>query len=134
MPKNKSQPMKSGAKRGAAKGGVKGAEDDEKKKRRNRPGTVALREIKKYQKMEDKRLCAKAPLLRRIRDLMSTHDPEMRIQAVALEAVHEAVEAYMVNMLEDANLCCIHAKRQTLMKKDISLAMRIRGDEVRSLF
>ena len=128
--------MKNGAKRGAATGGVKGMDHDgeEKKKKRNRPGTVALREIKKYQKMEDKRLCAKAPLLRRVRDVMKEHDPEMRVSSVALEAVHEAVEAYMVNMLEDANLCAIHAKRQTLMKKDVSLAMRIRGDEVRCLY
>ena len=51
----------------------------------------------------------------------------MRIQAEALEALQEAAEAYLVHLFEDANLCVIHAKRVTLMPRDIQLARRIRG-------
>ena len=71
------------------------------------------------------------PLLRRVRFTMKEFNPNFRISASAIEAVHEACEAYLVNMLEDANLCVIHAKRQTLFKKDVNLAIRIRGDETR---
>ena len=53
---------------------------------------------------------------------------------MAAEAIHEASEAYLVSMLEDANLCAIHARRQTLMKKDVNLALRIRGDETRTYY
>jgi len=43
-------------------------------------------------------------------------------------AIQEAAEAYMTSLFEDANLCAIHAKRVTLMSKDIDLARRIRGE------
>ena len=65
---------------------------------------------------------------------MKDFDPEYRIAANSIAAIHESAEAYLVNMLEDANLCAIHAKRQTLMKKDVNLALRIRGDETRTYF
>ena len=133
--KQKSDPTKNkgsqreGRKGGAAKGGVKGkSSQEEMKKRRNRPGTVALREIKKYQKFEDKRVCAKAPLVRRIRETLTSYDPDIRISSVSLDMIHEASEAYLTNVLEDAHLCAIHGKRQTLYRKDVSLALRIRGD------
>ena len=43
-------------------------------------------------------------------------------------AIQEATEAYMVGLFEDTNLCAIHAKRVTIMPKDIQLARRIRGE------
>ena len=138
--RGKQNPKKnlSGKKRkdGKAKGGVKNGsqQEGEKVKRRNKPGTVALREIKKYQKQEDVRCFAKAPLMRRVREIMNDYDKDMRIQAVAFEAIHEASEAYLVSMLEDANLCAIHGRRQTLMKKDVNLALRIRGDDSRTYY
>ena len=52
---------------------------------------------------------------------------EYRWQAAALLALQEAAEAYLVHLFEDANLCAIHAKRVTLMVKDVQLARRIRG-------
>ena len=100
-----------GRKDAAASGGAKKGSQGEGQKRRNKPGAVALREIKKYQKMEDKRLFGKSALMRRVRDIMTDYDSDFRIQAVATDAIHEAAEAYLVNMLEDANLCAIHAKR-----------------------
>lgn len=133
--KSQGNPRGRARKDAAASGGAKkGTQDEEKAKRRNRPGTVALREIKKYQKVEDKRLFNKAALLRRVRNIMVDYDDKMRISAVAIDCIHEASEAYLVNLLEDANLCAIHARRQTVMKKDVNLAMRIRGDDTRTYY
>ena len=57
--------------------------------------------------------------------------PGMRIQAAALLALQEMAEAYLVNLFEDTNLLAIHAKRVTVMPKDMQLARRIRGDAFR---
>ncbi len=51
----------------------------------------------------------------------------MRWQSHAIMALQEAAEAFLVHLFEDANLCAIHAKRVTVMQKDIQLARRIRG-------
>ena len=51
-----------------------------------------------------------------------------RIQEIAIEALQEAAEAYLVRLFDDANLCALHARRITLMAKDIQLARRIRGE------
>mmetsp|Transcript_41381 Transcript_41381/g.69008 ORF Transcript_41381/g.69008 Transcript_41381/m.69008 type:complete len:99 (+) Transcript_41381:1737-2033(+) len=53
---------------------------------------------------------------------------DYRWGAEALDAIQEAAEAYMVQIFEDANLCCIHAGRVTVMPKDIQLARRLRGE------
>ncbi|KAF9534228.1 histone-fold-containing protein [Crepidotus variabilis] len=106
----------------------------EAKKRRYRPGTVALREIRKYQKSTDL-LIQKLPFSRVVReitmemttDLNTPNTADLRWQSSALLALQEATEAYLVHLFEDANLCAIHAKRVTIMTKDIQLARRIRG-------
>ena len=54
--------------------------------------------------------------------------PDIRFQASALQALQEAAEMYMVILMEDTNLCAIHAKRCTIMAKDMRLARRIRGE------
>ena len=109
------------ARRGApSSGGVK-------KPHRYRPGTVALREIRKYQKSTDL-LIRKAPFQRLIQELAHNYKSDIRFQSTAVLAMHEAAEAYLVGLFEDANLCCIHAKRVTIMPKDLQLAQRIRGD------
>ena len=53
---------------------------------------------------------------------------DLRFQSQAVLALQEAAEAYMVGLFEDTNLCAIHAKRVTIMPKDIQLARRIRGE------
>ena len=53
---------------------------------------------------------------------------EIRFQSQAVLALQEAAEAYLVSLFEDTNLCAIHAKRVTIMTKDLQLAKRIRGD------
>ncbi|GLE00423.1 hypothetical protein PINS_up009180 [Pythium insidiosum] len=96
-------------------------------KRRFRPGAVALREIRFYQRSTDL-LLRKLPFARLVREIqMEFTTREYRWQAEALLALQEAAEAHLVRLFEDANLCAIHAKRVTLMVKDIQLARRIRG-------
>lgn len=110
-----------------AKGGMKKADGD-KKKIRFRPGTVALREIKRYQKSTNMML-PRAPFQRLVRSICSGIDNDLRFQAQALMALQESTEAYLTGIFEDANLCAIHANRVTVMKKDMDLARRIRGDD-----
>ena len=110
-----------------ASGGVKSQKDGEKRKIRFRPGTVALREIKRYQKTTAM-LLPRAPFQRLVRSICGTIDSDLRFQAQALMALQESSEAYLVGIFEDANLCAIHANRVTIMKKDMDLARRIRGD------
>ena len=98
-----------------------------KKPHRYRPGTVALREIRRYQKSTEL-LCRKLPVSRLIREIAQDFKSELRFQASAIGALHEAMEAYLVGLFEDTNLCCIHAKRVTIMPKDMQLARRIRGE------
>ncbi|KAK1751644.1 putative histone H3 protein [Echria macrotheca] len=99
------------------------------KKRRYRPGTVALREIRKYQSSTDL-LMAKLPFSRLVREIALQYVPageEMRWQSQAIQALQESAEAFLIHLFEDTNLCAIHAKRVTIMQKDIQLARRIRG-------
>jgi histone H3 len=107
-----------------------------KRPHRYRPGTVALREIRRYQKSTEL-LIRKLPFQRLVReiaqDYRSLHCPNHPIQglyfqSLAVLALQEASEAYLVSLFEDTNLCAIHAKRVTIMPKDIQLARRIRGE------
>ena len=98
-----------------------------KKPHRFRPGTVALREIRKYQKSTEL-LLRKLPFQRLVREIAHEIKTELRFQSSAILALQEAAEAYMVGLFEDTNLCAIHAKRVTIMTKDIHLARRIRGE------
>jgi len=99
----------------------------ETKKRRYRPGTVALKEIRKYQKTTEL-LIRHAPFQRLVKEISQRFKADFRYQSGALSALQEATEAYIIGLFEDTNLCAIHAKRVTIMPRDIQLAMRIRGD------
>lgn len=95
--------------------------------KRYRPGEKALREIRFYQRNTDL-LIRKLPFTRLVREVQTYFSPqEFRWQASALLALQEAAENHLVGLFEDAYLCSIHAKRVTLMPKDIQLARRIRG-------
>jgi histone H3 len=95
--------------------------------RRYRPGTVALREILRYQKSTEL-LMRKLPFQRLVREIAQDYKADLRFQSSAVMALQEAAEAYLVGLFEDTNLCAIHAKRVTIMPKDIQLARRIRGE------
>ncbi|KAE8240510.1 hypothetical protein A4X13_0g7765, partial [Tilletia indica] len=99
-----------------------------KKPHRYKPGTVALREIRKYQKSTE--LCLrKLPFQRLCREIcQDVIKTDMRFQSGALGALQEASEAYLVSLFEDTNLAAIHAKRVTIMPKDMHLARRLRGE------
>ena len=98
-----------------------------KKPHRYRPGTKALREIRKYQKSTDL-LIRKLPFQRLVREIAQQFGGDLRFQSTAILALQEASEAYLVGLFEDTNLCAIHAKRVTIMPSDILLARRIRGE------
>ena len=95
-----------------------------KKPHRYRPGTVALREIRKYQKSTDLLLC-KLPFQRFVREVTQNVRGDLRFQATALAASQEASKAYLIGLLEDTNLCAIHARRVTIMPKDLQLSRQI---------
>ena len=97
-----------------------------KKPRRYRPGTVALKEIRRFQKSTDL-LIRKLPFQRLVREISQDFKEGLRFQSPAILALQEAAEAYLVGLFEDTNLCAIHAKRVTIMPKDMQLARRIRG-------
>jgi len=98
-----------------------------KKPHRYRPGTVALREIRRFQKSTDL-LIKKLPFQRLVREVAQDFKSDLRFQGSAILALQEASEAYLVSLFEDTNLCAIHSKRVTIMPKDIQLARRIRGE------
>ena len=96
------------------------------KPHRWRPGTVALRDIKRYQKSTEL-LIRKLPFQRLVREIAQDFKTDLRFESSAVVAL-EASEAYLVGLFADTNLCAIHAKRVTIMPKDIQLARRIRGE------
>jgi histone H3 len=111
---------KAARKSAPATGGVK-------KPHRYRPGTVALREIRRYQKSTEL-LIRKLPFQRLVREIAQDYKTDLRFQGSAVLALQESAEAYLVGLFEDTNLAAIHAKRVTIMPKDIQLARRIRGE------
>jgi len=96
------------------------------KPRRFRPGTVALRQIRKYQKSTEL-LIRKIPFQRLVREVCQKMDRELRFQSTALLALQEAAEDYLVRMFEQVNLCAIHGGRVTIQEKDIQLWKRVKG-------
>ena len=91
---------------------------------RYRPGTVALREIKRYQKSTEL-LIHKLPFQRLVREIAQDFKTNLRFQSSAVMALQQASKAYLVGLFEERNLCAIHAKKVTVMPKDIELARRI---------
>jgi histone H3 len=98
-----------------------------KKPHRYRPGTVALREIRRYQKGSEL-LLRKLPFQRLVREIAQDFKDNLRFQSTAIQALQEASEAYLVGLFQDTNLCAIHAKRVTIMPRDMMLARRMRGE------
>ncbi|XP_063053406.1 histone H3-like [Engraulis encrasicolus] len=98
---------KAARKSAPATGGVK-------KPHRYRPGTVALREIRRYQKSTEL-LIRKLPFQRLVREIAQDFKTDLRFQSSAVMALQEASEAYLVGLFEDTNLCAIHAKRRDNM-------------------
>lgn len=100
-----------------------------KKPHRYRPGTVALREIRRYQKSTEL-LIRKAPFQRLVKEIALGIKQDVRFQSTAVLALQEASEYYLVGLFEDTNMCTLHGKRVTIMPKDMQLARRIRGERM----
>ena len=108
-----------------------------KKPHQYRPGMVALREIRRYQKSTEC-LIKRSPFQKLIREISQeyrvcpdgpgTPSIQVRFQSTAIAALQEAAENFIVGLFEDVNLLAVHAKRVTVMPRDIRLALRIRGD------
>ena len=126
--------QKKTAAKAAKKSGMKAPKGGVKKRYRYRPGTVALKQIRQYQKSTEL-LIRKLPFQRLVREIACDTDVipsplcgKVRFQSAAIMALQEASEAYLVGLFEDSNLCAIHAKQVTIMPKDIQLARRIHGE------
>ena len=98
------------------------------KPHRYRAGTVALQDIRHFQKTSAL-LIRKLPFQRLVREIAQDFKTDLRFQSAAILCLQEAAEAYLVRLFDDANLCAIHARRVTIMPKDIQLARRIRGEQ-----
>ena len=134
LAEKREEERKKAAARMAKKGGQKAPKDGVKKRYRYRPGTVALKQIRQYQKSTEL-LIRKLPFQRLVREIASDSEViksplcgKVRFQSAAIMALQEATEAYLVGLFEDSNLCAIHARRVTIMPKDIQLARRIRSE------
>jgi histone H3 len=111
----------------AQKAAIKSTAMVPKRPHRYRPGTVALREIRRFQKSTEL-LLRKLPFQRLVREVAQDFKSDLRFQSSAVEAIQTAAEDYLVSLFEDTNLCAIHAGRVTILPKDIQLARRIRGE------
>ena len=134
LAEKREEKRKKAAARMAKKSGQKAPKGGVKKHYRYRPGTVALKQIRRYQKSTEL-LIRKLPFQRLVREIASDSEVirlplcgKVRFQSAAIMALQEATEAYLVGLFEDSNLCAIHARRVTIMPKDIQLARRIRGE------
>ena len=133
LAEKREEKRKKAAARMAKKGGQKAPKGGVKKHYRYRPGTVALKQIRQYQKSTDL-LIRKLPFQRLVREIACDSEViksplcgKVRFQSAAIMALQEAAEAYLIGLFEDTNLCAIHTKQVTIMPKDIQLARRIRG-------
>ena len=97
------------------------------KQRKIQRGMQALKEIQNYQKGVVL-LIQRLPFQRLVGEIVQKRREGLRLQSMAVLAFQEAGEAFLVGLLEQANLCTIHVKQVTIMPKDIQLAQRIRGD------
>ena len=89
-----------------------------------------LEKSSRYQKSTELLIC-KLPFQRVVREIAQDFKTDLRFRPDAIMALQESAEAYLVGLFEDTNLCAIHAKRVTIMPKDIQLARRIRGERER---
>jgi histone H3 len=102
------------------------------KKPRIRPGMLALKEIKKMQSQTEA-VIPRLPFQRLVRDIARASNQDIRFSVHALKALQEAAECYLTGLFEDSYLATLHAKRVTLMAKDMQLARRIRGERQEGL-
>lgn len=125
MVRSKQDPVSSTQRSAAAKSDkprvAAAAATKKRKKPKWRPGTVALRQIRKYQKTGEM-LVPKACFERLVREIGQDYKTDLRFQGTALDALHEAAETYLVEILRIGGRLAIHSGRVTLFKKDVTAA------------
>ena len=89
----------------------------------------ALKEIKKFQSSTEL-LIQKLLFQRLVKELIQAKRNDLKVQGLAVKALQEARETFLMELLEQANLCMIHAKHMMIMLKDIQLARQIRGGDI----
>ena len=94
-------------------------------------GTAALQGHPPLPEGPQSLLIRKLPFQRLVREITQDFKTDLRFQSAAILCLQEVAEAYLVRLFDDANLCAIHAKRVTIMPKDILLARRIQGEHAR---
>jgi len=99
-----------------------------KRAHRYRPGMVALREIRKFQKSTET-LIPKLPFQRLVKEVAQNYRTDLRFQSTAIAALQEASEDYLVGIMADSVMCMLPGGRKTMMMKDLQLARRIRGPD-----
>ena len=119
-------PRKQLATKAARKTALSASQGGASKRPRYRAGTVALKEIRRYQNSTDL-LIRKLPFQRFVRNIAQQYKADARFQAPALACLHESLEAYLTGIFEDANACAVHARRVTVLPRDLYLVDRIRG-------
>lgn len=104
------------------------------KRQRHKPGSVALKEIRRYQRSAEF-LIRKLPFQRACRAVVRENNnaADVRFQGPALASIQEALEIYLVGLFEDALLCASHARRVTVFPKDILLVLKLRSRHVKSI-
>lgn len=127
-PSRRTPPSLTGGKGSGSKGrSASPADGTKRKKHRYRPGTRAIMEIRQFQRSTNF-LIRRLPFARLVKEITRNEfHPDLRWRVDAIEALQHAAEDYVVNLLMDANLCAIHAKRVTIQPRDMYLARRIRG-------
>lgn len=118
-------PRKQLSTKAARKTASMGNSEAAKRPTRFRPGSVALKEIRKYQKSTEC-LIRKLPFTRFVRDIASKFKADARFGSSALACLQEALENFLTTLFEEAYRCAIHAKRVTLFSKDVTLVMKIK--------
>ena len=130
-------PVKSAEKKTPSKSKAQGKKADEtsekkraapKKPHRFRPGTVALRDIRKHQKSSDCLAFPKLPFSRLIREIAQDFKDDLRFEAGVCDLLQLAAEDYLVQICQGANMCAIHAERETVYPKDVQLCRALRGE------
>ncbi len=99
-----------------------------KKAHRFKPGTQALRDIRRQQKSSDCLAIPKLNFSRLVREIAQDFNADLRFAGSVFGLLQLAAEDYLLNICESANMCAIHAKRETMFPKDIQLARMIKGN------
>ena len=115
-----------GSKIGAKKASSEEASTSTRKTIRYKPNTVTRRRIRKLQQT-NMFLIRMAPFQRLVREVSEQFRNDLRFSTDALKLIQSSIEAFLTELADEANLAAIHAERQTVMPRDIQLALRLKG-------